>query len=183
MPKTYIYHAKKPDFVGDRLYPLNTLKGRLPEVYAGAVKKYEGREWLMDVKISTLNALWNDVIHFSLMHPSLIHETLSNIGFEHHKYSREWFEVPVEDILKLPAVIYKNTRKDRDSHEFIETDFVAVNELRVRELSGMPGRNLVYYKECFAGKTWPLLWGFAPHVLLKGELDVSGYRTVNWLGK
>lgn len=183
MSKAYIYHAKRPDFVGDRLYPLNTLKGRLPEVYAGAVKKYEGREWLLDVKVPVLNALWNDVIHFSLMHPYLICETLSDIGFEHHKYSREWFEVPVADVLKFPSIIYKNTRKDRSSRIFPESDFEPVREERVLELSGMPERNLAYYGECFADKTIPLIWGFAPHVLIKGELDISGYRTVNWMKK
>ena len=57
-----IYHVKRPDFSGTRLYPLNRLKDRLPGIYESAVKKYEGREWLMNVAIPTLGCLWNDVL-------------------------------------------------------------------------------------------------------------------------
>lgn len=166
--------------MGNRLYPLNSLKNILPEIYQKEVRKYTGREWLLDVAIPGLNALWNDVVHFSLMHPSLIYRTLSEIGFEHHKVSREWFEVPVGDLIKAPSVLYRNARKDRSSREYPLSDFEPVKADRVRELSGMPERNLAYYRECFGQKTLPLLWGFAPHVLVRGELDVSGYRTLNW---
>ena len=183
MAGVYLYHSKKPDFVGNRLYPLNAIKDRLPDVYSREVKKYCGREWLLNVTIPGLNALWNDVIHFSLMHPSLIYRSLSKTGFEHHKIAREWFEVPVEDILRQPAVIYRNTRKDRSSRIYPAAEFELVSEPRVLELSGMPERNLVYYADCFKEKTYPLLWAFAPHVLVKGELDVAGYRIFDWLEK
>lgn len=166
--------------MGNKLYPLNSLKNRLPEVYAKEVKKYEGREWLLNVTIPGLNALWNDVLHFSLMHPALIYRTLSRIGFEHHKIRREWFVVPLRDVVGAHAALYKNTRKDRSSREYPESEFEPVSAVRVRELSSMPERNLVYYNECFAQKTYPLLWGFAPHVLLRGELDISRYTTLNW---
>lgn len=180
MGEAFIYHCKRDGFVGSRLYPLNSIKSLLPEVYTKEAKKYEGREWLLNVSIPGLNALWNDVIHFSLMHPSLIYRTLSEIGFDHHKVRREWFVVPLKDIAGSNAVLYKNTRKDRSSREYPETEFEPVNASRVLELSGMPERNLAYYKECFSQKTYPLLWGFAPHVLFRGELDVSGYATLNW---
>jgi hypothetical protein len=180
MAEVYVYHSKKPGFVGNRLRPLNALKKELPEVYSREVKKYEGREWLLDVTIPGLNCLWNDVIHFSLLHPKLIYRTLSEVGFEHHKISRDWFIVPLKDVMRSPAALYKNTRNDRSSRVDSPLDYEPVTEERVIELSGMPARNLAYYKECFEQKTYPLLWGFAPHVLLNGELDVSGYGTLNW---
>lgn len=181
MAGVFLYHIKKTGFVGERLYPLNSIKDALPEVYAREAKKYEGREWLMDVAIPGLDVRWNDVLHFSLMHPSVIFNELSAHGFTHHKVSREWFEVPVADIMAQPAVLYKNMRKDRSSRVYPASEFEAVSEARVKELSGMPARNRDYYEECFGQKSYPLLWAFAPHVLLKGSLDVSGYRVFDWL--
>lgn len=180
MPGVYIYHAKRPDFTGERLCPLNRLKDSLPAVYANAAKKYEGREWLMGVTLPTLGCLWNDVIHFSLMHPAVIYRHLSEAGIDYSKREVRWFEVPLEDALSRPCVLYRNSRQDRSSRIFPETDFEPVTEARVRELSGMPERNLSYYRECVEQKTYPLLWAFAPHVLVKGEFDVSSYRTFDW---
>lgn len=159
---------------------MNSIKDTLPEVYSREAKKYEGREWLMDVQIPGLGARWNDVIHFSLMHPAVIYSELSAQGFSHHKVSREWFEVPVTDIMALPSVLYKNAREDRTSRIYPASEFETVSESRVKELSSMPPRNRAYYAECFGQKSYPLLWAFAPHVLLNGTLDVAGYRVFDW---
>lgn len=176
----HIYHIKRPDFAGTRLYPLNRLKDTLPAVYGSAIKKYEGREWLMGVKLPALDCLWNDVLHFSLMHPSVIYKHLSAAGIDYSKWELLWFEVPLADALAHPCVLYKNTRQDRSSREFPESEFEPVSPERVTELSGMPERNLRYYKECVAEKTHPLLWAYAPHVLVKGDLDISNYKTFDW---
>lgn len=84
------------------------------------------------------------------------------------------------EALAHPCALYKNTCQDQSSREFPESEFEPVRVERVRELSGMPERNLRYYKECVAQKTYPLMWCYAPHVLIKGELDVSNYRTFDW---
>ena len=180
MARGYIYHAKRPDFIGTRLYPLNELKERLPAVYENAVKKYQGREWLLNVTIPGLDALWNDVIHFSLMHPALIYKTLTKTGFTHHDYSLTWMEIPLDDVLKLPSALYLNIRVWQDTRVLLPSDFEPLSPERVDALSGMPAINLQYYKDCFSQGEKPLLWKRAPHVLVKGELDISGYRTFDW---
>lgn len=183
MSVTYVYHVRQPNFVGDRLYPLNNLKAKLPAIYENAVKKYTGREWLLEAKLPTLDCLWNDVLHFSLMHPSVIYKHLLDVGIDYSKRELLWFEVPLEHTLQHPCALYRNTRKDRSSRQYPESEFEPVTEERVRELSGMPERNLEYYRECVAQKTYPLMWAFAPHVLVKGEFDVSDYRVFDWRGK
>ena len=134
----------------------------------------------MDATLPSLDCLWNDVLHFSLMHPAVIYKHLSDVGVDYSKRELNWFEVPLEDILIYPCALYKNTRQDRSSHEFPTGDFESVTVTRVQELSGMPERNLLYYRECVVQKTSPLLWCYAPHVLVKGELNVSGYRIFDW---
>ena len=108
--RTFVYHAKQPDFFGPRLFPLTTLKEKQPEIYSRVVKKYEGREWLMKLVIPPLNCLWNDVLHMSLMHPALIYRILSEMGFEHHRYQREWFEIPVADVAAR-SILYHDTKR------------------------------------------------------------------------
>ncbi len=180
MRSTYVYHCKANEFKGDTLYPLNTLKIIHPAIYENAVKKYQGREWLMNVSIPPLNCLWNDVIHCSLMHPSLIYKSLSDIGFDHHKISRLWFEIPLSDIINLPSTLYLNNRVGQDSQHLLDLDCEAITPERIQELSEMPEYNLKYYHACFGKGTRPLLWGYAPHVLVKGELKVDKYRVIDW---
>ena len=108
--RTFVYHAKQPDFFGPRLFPLTTLKEKQPEIYSRVVKKYEGREWLMKLVIPPLNCLWDDVLHMSLMHPALIYRILSEMGFEHHRYQREWFEIPVADVAAR-SILYHDTKR------------------------------------------------------------------------
>jgi len=176
---TFVYHIKQPDFFEARLFPLITLKEKQPGIYSRVVKKYEGREWLMKIVIPPLNCLWNDVLHMSLMHPALIYQTLSEMGFEHHRKPREWFEVPVSDVASR-SILYRNSTEQDDGEPLLASDFEPVRAERVRELSGMPEINARYYRKCLAEKKPPLLWGYAPHVLFKGELDISTYRVLNW---
>ena len=182
MKNTYVYHRKSFDFIGDKLYSLNDIKTIHPSIYESSIKKYEGREWILDITIPPLNCLWNDVIHTSLMHPSLIYKTLNEIGLLHRK-SILWFEIPLDDILKFSNTLYLNDRVDRDGDKtisFLETDFEPVNSNRIVELSGMPDINLKYYHECFKKSEQCLLWNYAPHLFLKGVLGVSKYRVFDW---
>ncbi|MCX5786422.1 MAG: hypothetical protein NTX59_12110 [Elusimicrobia bacterium] len=133
----------------------------------------------MKVIIPPLDCLWNDVIHMSLMHPSLIYRTLSEIGFEHHKIHRDWFEIPLCNVA-VNSILYKNDRRKEDRREFLNSDFEPVSVGRVKELSGMPEINIEYYRECLEEKQYPLMWGYAPHLLLKGKLNVTNYRVFDW---
>jgi hypothetical protein len=44
----FVYHWKNDDFIGDVLCPLNELKKLSLDTYNRAIKKYEGREWLLE---------------------------------------------------------------------------------------------------------------------------------------
>lgn len=183
MSQVCVYHIKQPGFRGEKLYPLSKLKGVHPDIHARYLKKYEGREWMNAVVIEYFNCLWNDVLHFSLMHPSLIYKTLTDLGFEHHKVQREWFEVPLHAIPAASACLFRNEDDDDDDgrvRSLPVKDFEPVDAARVVQLSVMPERNLRYYKRCSEKKTPPLLWGYAPHLLYKGELEVKELKVLDW---
>jgi len=178
--KQYVYHIKQPDMVGQVLYPLNRLRDVYPDAFTRHVKKYEGREWLLSISIPPLNCLWNDVLHFSLMHPNVPYKALSLAGFTHHQKPRDWYRVPLEDVIGKPAVIYLNTRVLSDTRQLLPSDFEPVTASRAEELSGMPESNLEYYRSAFKAGEQPLVYKRAPHFFLKAELDVSSYGVLNW---
>lgn len=162
------------------MYPLNGLKAKFPDLHAKQMKKYEGREWLLNIVIPPLNCLWNDVLHFSLMHPNVPYKALSAAGFTHHQKARAWYRVPLEDVLDRPAVLYLNTKVLSDTRQLLHSDFEPVTAARAAELSGMPERNIEYYRDTFKAGELPLVYKRAPHFFLKSELDVSGYSVLNW---
>lgn len=180
MSKTFIYHRKSDDFTGATLYPLNRLKEHFPALYESAVKKYFGREWLLNVSVPPLSCLWNDVIHLSLMHPSVIYKSLLSTGFNHSDRELLWFEIPLEDALNQASTLYLNTRPWQDEQILYNSDFRLATEKHVRELSEMPEINIQYYRDCAMRGERPLLWKRAPHLLVKGELNIANYRVFDW---
>jgi hypothetical protein len=114
------------------------------------------------------------------MHPSLIYKTKSDIGFEDHKKSVLWFEIPLQDVMSQSSLIFRNTRLWQNSKTLVDSDFEAVAPDRVAALSGMPDINSQYYLECFKKGEKPLLWKRAPHILLKSRLNIEKYRVFDW---
>src|SRR5687767_13236025 len=88
---TKIYHRRPDDLFGQTLYPLNRLKDVAPEQYARQRAKYEGREALCDFRVPHLNCLWNDVLHFSPVHPAKLRELCVAVGLRWKE--ADWFEL------------------------------------------------------------------------------------------
>ncbi len=78
--KYYLYHWVPDDMIGDTLYPLNILKHTHPDLYTKKVSKYIGREKVMDQIIPILDCLWNDVLHFTAVHPKDVKDALIKAG-------------------------------------------------------------------------------------------------------
>jgi hypothetical protein len=82
VPKKYLYHMVPNDMTGSVLQPLNTLKESHPDLYVSKAEKYKGREHLMDIMIPTLECKWNDVLHFSPIHPQELKEAFEEAGMK-----------------------------------------------------------------------------------------------------
>src|SRR5438105_14484566 len=76
-----LYHVVPDNLTGDTLYPLNILQGIFPDVYAAHLQKYEGHEYALQLAVPLLNCLWNDVLHFSMVHPAEAQEAWISAGF------------------------------------------------------------------------------------------------------
>jgi len=181
LSQVFVYHRKPAGLIGDTLFPLNHLKARFPDAYTKEVAKYKGREWLLDIIVPSLNCLWNDVLHFSLMHPSIIFKSLAATGTDYRHRELFWYEIPLADLIHHPSILYINSSSSLSNDKvFLPSDFEPVTASRVRELSGMPEINLDYYRESAKRKEPPLLWMRAPHLLVKGAVIVRDYQPFDW---
>ena len=90
----YLYHRVPDDMKGSILYPLNQLRNVYPSLYAAKAASYKNREAVMQARIPILDCLWNDVIHFSPVHPSKIQRSRAEAGFP--RKPRRYFEIEIK---------------------------------------------------------------------------------------
>jgi hypothetical protein len=165
-----VYHRVPKNLTGDVLYPLNVLKHTHPGIYADQAAKYSGREELMQTAIPGLNCLWNDVLHFSLVHPKLIFDALRTIGYGYRPH--RIFEIgsslldPGNCLLLVHSV-------DGSTKEFLQC--APENFSPAGTLSG---ETVAYFTQCFNEGIHPLLFAGVPHLLYRGSVDISGCPVV-----
>ena len=174
----YLYHWVPADLKGHILYPLNQLKNVYPHLYVTQVAKYRKREAVMQARIPLLNCLWNDVLHFSPVHPSKVQWALGQAGFPPKK--RRYFEIdPFEKGLNATnAVIFLHERIKLNKFQLQEEDFRAFNPEALNELREIPETTQLYYRKMFEQGKRPLVYLYVPHILYRGILDLSGVRVI-----
>jgi hypothetical protein len=179
-PMTMLYHFVPTNLTGDTLYPLNVLKHVLPEVYAAHVKKYEGREWLLQNNIPLLNCLWNDVLHFTAVHPREVRNALVSVGLPIPE--RRVFEVNVTDGLfhERNTAIYLYP-EDAEVNDLKPEAFVPFSIERVSTLSSrLPDVTRAYYQSEKEHNRRPLLFHRVPHVLYRGSLKIDALNVMTF---
>jgi hypothetical protein len=160
------------------LYPLNQLKSIYPEVYAENVKKYEGREHVLETRIpAPLNCLWNDVLHFTAVHPTILYKNLAEVGFDADALVwKRWFKIPITvfDPQNTIVCLYRrDVRLAPDAH-----DFQPFDPAKMGEYATVPHETIDYYREQFALGKRPLFFHHVPHILFKGTVETSGFEIV-----
>lgn len=176
-----LYHIIPPNLEGDTLYPLNELKLHKPHIYQKAVQKYKGREVLLSRKIPLLDCLWNDVLHFSPIHPSKIFAALYEIrGKKWLKKPWRFFKVnPTEmDFNAENTVVYLNSPREKGDFNTPPTDFLPFNTNLLPKYQKLPPSTLAHYQEAFAHKTPLFLYATVPHILHKGSLEISKLEVI-----
>lgn len=174
----YLYHRVPADLKGHILFPLNQLKSVYPSLYAAKAGSYRNREAVMKARIPFLDCLWNDVLHFSPVHPDKIQQARVEAGFP--RRPRRYFEVdPVKNGINASnAVIFLHQRVNPERFQLDEADFRVFNSERLSTLGEIPEPTLVYYKEMFEQGKRPLTYLYIPHILYRGRLDINSVKIV-----
>ncbi|HJS19057.1 MAG TPA: hypothetical protein VJ785_09915 [Anaerolineales bacterium] len=171
----YLYHWVPADLKGHILYPLNQLKSIYPSLYVTKAAKYQNREAVMQARLPLLDCLWNDVLHFSPVHPGKVQEALAEAGFG--RKPRRYFEVDplAKGFNATNAGIFLHQRLNLDDQQFQleEADFRVFHAEELSSLGEIPAATLAYYREMFEQGKRPLVYLYVPHVLYQGRLDIG----------
>jgi hypothetical protein len=172
----HIYHRVPENFVGNILYPLNLFNVHNFNLYEKQASKYKGREHVMGQIIPTLDCKWNDVLHFSPVHPGDIKEALLEAG---GKYSLElkYYEINPNLLEKKKTTVYLYAEKTKLESMGLE-NFTEYFPNELEKYSVLSQSTKDYYKETIDKGERPLLFVKVPHVLYRGSLDVSSLRTI-----
>ncbi len=172
-----VYHLKPKNLVGDTLYPLNYLRDHFPALYEEHVRKYEGREIIMQRRIPFLDCLWNDVLFFAPLHPQVIREAYLEVGKLWPP--AHWYEIDTAEhgFNADNTVIY-----EPDMHR-LKGDFTIPLE-RVRPFEAetlsaiqvMPQASLDYFREAAQRNERIMPWRGITHVLHKGSISLEKAR-------
>lgn len=172
----FLYHKKRADMQGDTLYPLNTLKEIHPEISTEIIKKYDGREWLLNTRIPRLDCLWNDVIHLTAVHPSKMYDTLLEAGQELKDF--KWFKIPIESLDPDKMIVYLQKGHMVGGKTLLDEDFSDFDINKMSEYEVIGDRTKEYFKRRIQNNESVLMFHMVPHILYKGNIDTKGMEII-----
>ncbi|MDB4983995.1 MAG: group-specific protein [Patescibacteria group bacterium] len=172
----YVYHRIPPNMEGPILYTLNALRLVNPEAYDLHVNKYEGREKVLDIRIPTLDCMWNDVIFMSPVHPNQYQEVYDR--FNYTPFGTRFYKIPVEMLDHELTRIYVHPPK-KEWHSIAPEHLEEFSPESVRRHSMLPKETITYFEERLGNGLNFLVNYKVPHVLYKGNLDVTGLEIIS----
>jgi hypothetical protein len=169
----FVYHRVPNSPVGDAIYPLNRLKQTQPALYEQQVRKYEGREWLLERRVDLLDCLWNDVVHTSPVHPQQVYEALMQAGWD-KRFPASWYRIDVAAL----GFSADNTVIYHSGSQPSEARFEPFTVEKLAAMTAMPDATLAYYQEQIAIGKQPLLFHCVPHILHCGALPIAALELI-----
>ncbi|MCU0660189.1 MAG: hypothetical protein MUD00_01065 [Candidatus Pacebacteria bacterium] len=169
---SFLYHYIPKKVEGTILYPLNLLKEKYPELSVMYVKKYVGREEIMEQRLLILDCLWNDVLHFTAVHPKDLKQALVEAG-QPETFMMSFYQIDPMVLDPKNTIIYLNTQT-RKEDSMLEQNFVSYTPKELAQYSFLPERTKAYYVYMYQHEhALPLMYKWVPHILYKGTLDIS----------
>lgn len=177
----YLYHRVPKNLTGDTLYPLNVLRTKLPAIYEGQVSKYIGREEVTQQRIPLLdNCLWNDVIFMTSVNPADLFKARREAGWGDTE-PQQYFKIdpatldPSKLAVFLFSAVGPDTRTVIKPSEFTEYRYDDLPKYAV-----VPEVTKEYFSQqyCAGEPRIKLFFRFIPHILYKGEIDISSAEVI-----
>ena len=164
----YLYHGVPEPMFGNELVPLNQMPPEMAEIHALHLKKYEGREEILERRIPLLDCLWNDVVQFLPFHPKKIFELQKKLGIIHKIPPYKFYEIDIEKFDPTKTVIFFKTAPGEENTEvkwLKDVDFASIQEI--------PKATVEHYKTLVGTGELPWNYQFVPHVVHMGNVDIS----------
>ncbi|HEX6594206.1 MAG TPA: group-specific protein [Bacillota bacterium] len=179
----YVYHKVPGKIIDNKLIPLNTLKHSHHDLYMKYVKKYDHpqRAKMLKRRIPMFNCLWNDVIHFLMLHPFNVYNALTAAGLEVN-HDLHFFKVPITRLKNNQNAVCIYTKKNyKNPLAQIQTHMThSLHVKRYEDLSTLSQETMDFYEDVHRKSNRFGLFTFIPHLLSYGEVDISDVDIISW---
>ena len=169
----YVYHGVPEKMIGNNLVPLNNMQNIDDTLRNSYLKKYKGREDILERKIPLLDCLWNDVVQFLPFHPQKIFELQRRLGFLKIIPSYRFYKINLSLLERERTVVYFKSSPGEDSAVVKwlgVVDFDAIQQI--------PTATVDYYRSVRKTNELPFNYQFVPHILYKGEVNISSAEII-----
>jgi len=169
---------KPLDLNGDSLIPLNQIRKFDQALYEKKVKKYKGRENLLNLIIPKLNCKWNDVLFFSPVHPQIIKELREELHLKWNLFN--WYELNPNDIpaFEKKSVIYDSEEKQKGDFSINEKEIIPFTLDKLKKYRKIPNSTRQHYKNMKAQDEPIFTFYQIPHILFKGVIPISKLKNL-----
>lgn len=130
----------------------------------------------MDSQIPFLNCKWNNVLHFSPVHPQLVFDELKKLNLPNLPEKMEYFEIDTNLFYPKNTIIYLH--KNKPLFKMREDNFEEYSSENVAKYTNLPDETKEYYKESIQNNENPLAYHKVPHILYKGSLDTKNIKRI-----
>jgi len=164
----YVYHGVPPELLGTKLLPLNLLEKEPHDLYEEKRSKYKGREEVSQRNIPELGCTWADVVQLLPLQPQKVFEAQRDMNAITELPDYKYFKIPLSQLdPKRTFVFFKTAPGEKYSH------ILPIDQVDFDSIQEVPPSTLVYYYMSAEAKTPVFNYQFIPHVLYRGEIDIS----------
>lgn len=183
----FAYHLCSPDFEGDILYSLDSLRSALPHIYERERQKYNGRETVLDYEVPLLGITWTQTVNLSALDPRLLIEERKRLGVPLSRLqTRNLVAIPIERLAKSRCVRYASSEhwiNSRPGDPNVpltppQKDFSEFDASTYHEPLSVPKEHTKYLVEQNEKGEVPLGFVFIPHLLVAHAIDISGLERI-----
>ena len=166
---SFIYHGVPDDMRGKYLVPLSTMRRQDSKLAAEYTKKYDGRrKKVMERRIPLLDCRWDDVVQLLPLHPQKLFDLQKELGLITEIPPYRFYKIAVADLDPDKTAVFFKTAAGEDN-----TETRWLKDVKLRRLQDIPDTTRAYYQTLVGTGELPFNYQFIPHIVYKGELDIS----------
>ncbi len=170
----FVYHNVPDPMVGTKLIPLNQMDESMEGIKTKNLKKYEGREEILERPVPLLDCMWNDVLQFTPVHPQKVFELQVEMGLIPKVHDAKFFEIPIDSFDPDKTAVFFKTAPGEEN-----VTVKWIKDVDFESLTKIPEATINYYRSLIGTGELPFNYQFVPHILYVGSLDISKMNVIS----
>lgn len=171
----FVYHRKAENFLGSQILPLNALGAKYPGLQANHLKKYQGREKLLNMTIAGFNDhKFGDFSHFLLIDPQVWLKTVKEYGLLDQNKTFSFFKIPLIQFDEEHTRVFRYTPDYKAPFDPLES----VSEYLENPVTEVPDYTQKYYQEVQAKGERFIFYHLLPHLITTQPVNIDNCEIV-----